>query len=361
MADTERIRPIGLSNEYLSAFPVEVYDLSPSSHVVKLATAVCGDGGVGSVRKAMFLSRLQTSLETTQHYDIDSFFGNTMRFPRLQSEVYSSSPSVDLLSAANWDSVRSQDASYRGRIDKFMRSFAYGGTLDGIRLAAQAACGAECVVYPVAEYYRENDIVEGGTGDLIGYLNTSNADYREVIVVPLTTSYTSEIARLIVLATDRVRPQDVVVTVASPSSFLAMFPAGYWTSAPALSYYTEVHPVEDAIASSEYFFIKRVVTGRADWPVETDAAKGFWIAANVSTEAPTQAYGQHQEEIFDNTLQVGTVSSSSNHHGEYNGEHKRWFAHLQDPSAREVISPQQALRRHLTKRVSASYYGGRNG
>jgi hypothetical protein len=525
MLDEERIRPIGLNTGYLSSFPEEVYDLSPSSHVVKLVTAVCGDGGIGSLRKASFLDRLQSSIETTSNYDIDQFFGNTMRFPRLQSEVYQNSPQSDLLSATDWDEVKTKDAVYRGRVVRFMRSFSYGGTLEGIRLAAMSACDSDCLIFPVSLYYGDLGIVDGAaTSEVIGYLSATNADYREVIVVPLVAAVDAEMRRLVVLATDRVKPQDVVITVASPSEFVAMFPSDYWgvvfsadavrvvqdvgaselvllfgaststpsqsfqlptstlitamsfettaschagtfyvefwdgsvlvdgwspsveitgawgfisipegagthvinlevpyvlaanttgvfrlqnvawgafstlaysevnpyadgalyddmltemagddlkfsiygrlveyASPPSMSYYSEVAQPSAPVASSEYFFVKRFVTGRSDWPIGVDNSKGFWIQQNVDVESPTQAFGQHQEEIFDNTLQVGQVFSSTNHKGDYNGEHAKWFSHLQDPAAREIVSPEQALRRHFTKRVSASYYGGRNG
>jgi hypothetical protein len=298
----------------------------------------------------MMLGRIQSSIDTTFHYDLDKLFGNPLRFPRLVSESYSQNPATDLITAAEWDGIKIKDSMYRARIHDFMAAIAHGGTKEGIRLAARAAVGVDCMVLEAWRYYKSRGLDEDlsrtwpyqQTGqshylsDNVGY--SDNHDYGDVVIYPLKTSVSEEEVRLIGLTVGRIAPRDTRVAVVPVDEI--------------------PYRVESSVvgASSSFSSVVRKVTGKHDWtfPVKNN----MWIMSGVEREAPTQAFGTHQEDLFDFTSAVTLANSTSDHLGPYNASQESLFASLKGDVAKSRHIASDALSSHIRRRFSTSYVDG---
>jgi hypothetical protein len=132
----------------------EHYDLNNSSYLYRYLSALCGEAGAGLVKRELLLPRLQSALESTNFSDLDRLYGNPIALPRISAEVYDVDPKNEALTEAQWQEVRTKDASYRARCLLWMRAIIAGSTPTGIKLAAEAACGVEC---DILEYYQVLD------------------------------------------------------------------------------------------------------------------------------------------------------------------------------------------------------------
>lgn len=368
MANEKRLRPLDSSAKIFDGFPEGLYDLSDSSHIFKLMEAICGDGGVLSLQRQMFINRLQTSLDATRFYDLDRLYGVVLRFPRMSDESYPISevtgkpvdPQNDMLTSSEWDKVNCRDASYRGRINKFLQALPCGGTLEGVRLAVSAATGSDCFVFPVEDFYKPREEADGSVPTFLFGVSSKRlgvADYKEVYAVVLADSLTAEQRRSAALTVSRLQPQDVIVSVVTSQEFISAFPEGFWGTMPNPDLTPPVDaPVASVAASSEFFKVKTIITGRSDWSLSLAES---WVQPNETKEAPTLAMEMHQEAVIDNTPQIYSVTSSSNHVGTFGRKHAESFPYLSSMSG-EQSSPHAALRRYGLKRVSSSFFGGRN-
>jgi len=97
-------------------FPSPLYQVNESSTLYKYIDALVGDGGAGSLKKQLLITRLNQNLDTTYFTDLDRVFGNLGNIARTASETYVIDPSSDILTTAEWDEVRIKDAWYRARI-----------------------------------------------------------------------------------------------------------------------------------------------------------------------------------------------------------------------------------------------------
>ncbi|MEU9405623.1 hypothetical protein AB0E08_07950 [Streptomyces sp. NPDC048281] len=135
--------------EQLLHFPEEVYDLRPTSHLVRLMQALLGDSGVGQLRKRLLVSQM-ASLSTSgaRFFDLDRFYGAIFNAARNDSEVLPINPmETATATASEWDSIESADASFRDRMGALAKSIAMGGTVPGLQAAAEAITGVEVDVY----------------------------------------------------------------------------------------------------------------------------------------------------------------------------------------------------------------------
>lgn len=130
----------------LAHFPEEVWDLSPTSHLVRLMSVLVGDAGLSALNKRIVLARLQSSLQGTHFYDLDRFYGSLFGIRRLTTERYTIDPQGDIATPAEWDEVRAKDGSYRSRIEQFAQAIQWGATAIGIELAAEAVLNVDCDV-----------------------------------------------------------------------------------------------------------------------------------------------------------------------------------------------------------------------
>ncbi|MFH8483105.1 hypothetical protein [Streptomyces sp. NPDC018055] len=135
--------------EQLRHFPDEVYDLRPTSHLVRLMQVLLGDAGVGQLRKRLLLSQMQAlSASGARFFDLDRFYGALFGATRSTSEQLPLNPmETATATAGEWDSIEAADASFRDRMTALAQSISMGGTIPGIKAAAEAITGAEVDVY----------------------------------------------------------------------------------------------------------------------------------------------------------------------------------------------------------------------
>lgn len=135
--------------EQLRHFPEEVYDLRPTSHLVRLMQALLGDSGVGQLRKRLLLAQLQSlSTSGARFFDLDRFYGALFGAVRTDAELLPINPmETATATASEWDSIEAADASFRDRMTALAGAVAMGGTVPGLKAAAEAITGVEVDVY----------------------------------------------------------------------------------------------------------------------------------------------------------------------------------------------------------------------
>ncbi|MFD8654190.1 DUF7297 family protein [Streptomyces mirabilis] len=135
--------------EQLRHFPEDVYDLRPTSHLVRLMQVLLGESGVGQLRKRLLLAQLQTlSSSGARFFDLDRFYGALFGATRADAEQLSINPmETATATAAEWESIEAADASFRDRMTALAQSIAMGGTVPGLTAAAEAITGVECDVF----------------------------------------------------------------------------------------------------------------------------------------------------------------------------------------------------------------------
>lgn len=133
-------------------FSEAYWKLDVDSIVFKILDALCRDAGAGNNKKALFISRLQTSLDSTYFQDLDSFYFGVLGFPRHLSESYDFNPYSNALTAEQWIEVIIKDAKYRARCLDLMSALNHGGSPFGIRMACKAVLGVDCDVFELWKY-----------------------------------------------------------------------------------------------------------------------------------------------------------------------------------------------------------------
>jgi len=133
-------------------FSESYWKLDADSIVFKLLDALCQDAGAGNNKKALFISRLQASLDSTYFQDLDSFYFGVLGFPRHLSESYDFNPYSNALTAEQWIEVFIKDAKYRARCLDLMAALNHGGSPFGIRMGCKAVLGVDCDVFEIWKY-----------------------------------------------------------------------------------------------------------------------------------------------------------------------------------------------------------------
>lgn len=348
MSDWRKIRASAWRS-WLDGLPDEIYDKRDSAHIVRLMDALCGDNGVGFLRKSLILKRLQTSLYETRYGDLDTVYSALFGLPRLESEQYSYNEDGLLL----WSEIAEmdiKDAHYRKRIWDYMLSFQYGGTTEGVALAAQAATGLPCEVVDGCIYYSSLGIPESEQGSASGEpLNfESTVDFNGATIVVMSDSeLTAEQQRNLSDVTSRIRPVDVHYTFMTRKELMDML-----AFTDIEDDYIEPVSVD---ASSRWWNVVRTVTGRPDWSL--GSAGGGWVEANVPKEAPQQLLSNRQESEYDFTSLAVSCAASSEHVGRYNPSQRDIFPSLAENGASVVQEAGNALSRASNRIVSSGYYG----
>lgn len=133
-------------------FSEAYWKLDSDSIVFKLLDALCRDAGAGNNKKALFIARLQASLDSTYFQDLDSFYFGVLGFPRHLSESYSYNPYGNALTVAQWIEVWIKDAKYRARCLDLMSALNHGGSPFGFRMACKAVLGVDCDIFELWKY-----------------------------------------------------------------------------------------------------------------------------------------------------------------------------------------------------------------
>lgn len=131
----------------LRHLPGELYDLRPTSHLVRFVKAMLGDAGVGQLRQRYMQSQFQSTLQGTHFYDLDRFYGAIFGALRRPSEQLVVDPMSQVAPPDTWDAVMAADARYRERIIALARGVSMGATVPGMRALAEAVTGVECEIY----------------------------------------------------------------------------------------------------------------------------------------------------------------------------------------------------------------------
>lgn len=346
MANFTKLRALR-PRRFLDVLPEEIYDKSDESHLVRLMAALCGDSGVGGLRKRLALKRMQTTLAETHYTDLDGLYSRMFGLPRLPSERYPYIPS-DLLT---WDQLREmdvKDARYRRRILTYMKSFMHGATVRGLEMCAEGGCGVPCQVIDLTRYYGSLGIGEGKPDyDPIGGQGENTG--HQWLVVPMQDGEpTPEQTYGMANALYSLQPADAVFYVATRERAAEVLGADIVRDQVA-----EVAGVE---ASSSWWRVKRYVTGRLDWDYERYPSE--WIEPNVRKEAPRQALVNCQEESDDFSYTARSVTASSSHVGPYGFEHAKAFPSLAEVGRDGESKPENAISRTFAKWYTGSYYDG---
>lgn len=279
----------------------EHYDLSSNSNLFRFLNALAGESGAGALKKQILYPRLQSALESTHFSDLDGLYGNPLGLPRRVSESYSVDPRNEALTQSQWYDVYSKDAHYRGRCLDWMKAISTGPTVEGIKLAAQAALDVPCEVF---ERYKYIDFIATDPVPNLGFTNSR----QEFVILAQTISLSEADKRRATRLVDHLRPVNTVVTIMTQGVPHTVVPSNR------------------VAASSSSFYVRRLVTGRADiqWPA-VDNAAGLWIT-QAEKEAPTFAFMDRQEAVT--YLSISNVAASSIQVGPFNVTQKQLFGNL---------------------------------
>lgn len=347
MYNWQKVLPM-FNRSYLALLPDEVYDKSPTSHIVRLMDALCGDASVGGYRRKLMLKRLQTTLAETRFGALDTVYSQLFALPRLSSEQYPYDE-TGLLTWAEVEDMLAKDAAYRRRIWAYMLAFQYGSTKRGIELCAEAGCGVPCQVIDYTEYDASIDLAQGDVErfTLDGSDPRTSNGSRYLIVVMRDEPVTAEESHSIANALSRLMPQDSVWSIIERKTVLDRLGANYTPD-------VEV-PIKDISASSSWWNVVNFVTGRNDWDYERHPT--LWIEPNVRKEAPRQLMVWSQETVIDFTYMTTDTTASSEHIGPYNAAHRAAFPSLGDIPDGVVMQASAAVSKRRSKAFSAGFYG----
>ena len=130
----------------MAHFDEHVYKTDDSTVLHKFLDAMCGDSGIGNLKKEIFIQRLSGAIEGIYGTGLDYILGGVGFLSRTSSESYVYSPENGMLVSDQWDEIAIKDAAYRNRIREFFIAANKGNTVDGIRQAVHAATSADCQV-----------------------------------------------------------------------------------------------------------------------------------------------------------------------------------------------------------------------
>ncbi|MEV7675135.1 hypothetical protein [Streptomyces sp. NPDC088752] len=148
-ASTGMLVPDVTVAEQMRHFPAEVYDLRPTSHLVRLMQVLLGDSGVGQLRKRLLLAQMEAhSPAGARFFDLDRFYGALFGATRSATEQLAINPmETAAATTGEWESAEVADASFRDRMTALAQAIALGGTVPGLTAAAEAITGADCDVF----------------------------------------------------------------------------------------------------------------------------------------------------------------------------------------------------------------------
>lgn len=258
-------------------FPTEVYRIDDkSTHIFKLMYTLL-ELGLGQLQLWQDEASNSESLPGTKFTDLDALYA-FLGIARLPEELYRFDPYHDQLTADEWNEIFTKDSLFRLRIMKFFQALLRGGTLEGVQMMAEAACGAECQVFEMWRVINGRGLAEGtalGRRDAAGNLLLEIA--KEFVIVPLEDIDDNQRAAVIHLV-DLLKPVNTVSTV---------------HTSPVLPLQEVV--VRFSASDGHYFEVRRMVTATSDPIFE---GREIWIQPNQEVEAPTFALMDHSDTEF---------------------------------------------------------------
>lgn len=139
---TSMLLPSPDLDRQLAHFPEHLYDLRPTSHLVRFMAALLGDSGAGQLRKRQLVARITADLTGASWLDQDRFYGAIFSMGRTFAEHLAIDPAADVATPAEWDALEAADAAYRERIIALAAALPMAGTLPGLVAAASAIIGS---------------------------------------------------------------------------------------------------------------------------------------------------------------------------------------------------------------------------
>lgn len=293
----------------LKRFPDSLYNKSPNSVLVKFLYSLLGITGMGYVQNGYVKARLMLEDSGMEGFDLDAFYGDPMKFPRVLDEGYEDVG--NLTTIPGWKEIEAQDAKYRARAADYVRGAQMGGTVNGLTLVAKSGLGnrVQLIERYKALFDQNSDLPLG----LIDYGNTRSVN--ELVVQPILTEdqYVADNdinkieydRRTMRSALDRIRPVDVIV------SFEGADQGGRVNS------WSKVYSTSEFVQTSQF------VTGSSSivWPAKDEVN---WIQGNVEVEAP-ETRRLHNYEFWHQVLRI---TASSTHVGVFSKEQQDLFPQL---------------------------------
>jgi hypothetical protein len=144
---TNMLIPDAPTAQQLRNFPEEIYDLRDTSNLVRILKVLLGDAGAGQLRKRTMVTRLESYLSGANFFDLDRFYGAVFGALRTPDESLGINPMDDVATPDEWDALLAADASYRERISNLAKAINMGGTVQGLKRAAEALVQAPVDIY----------------------------------------------------------------------------------------------------------------------------------------------------------------------------------------------------------------------
>lgn len=154
---TDPLLPPSKVSDMLANFPPEVYNLDPSTHLMRLLMVLLGDTGTGQLRKRYTYAHLSQFILTTHYTDLDRLYSAIFGLKRFLREMLPIDPYTDNATDAEWEAIDAADAAYRARVEAFSHAIPWAGTPNGMVMAASAILGEECRVYESYSFLDNED------------------------------------------------------------------------------------------------------------------------------------------------------------------------------------------------------------
>jgi len=179
---------------YLEFFPETIYTHSADSNLVAFLYALVGPAGIGWLRQNYLEARIdieEAGLNTT---NLDALYANPLSFARTATEFYDTDPS-GLLSNEEWEKIKTADSEYRNRAILYLKAVRAGGTVLGIKLAAES--GLNRPVEVIENYKALYDNFSDNSLGLEWVGKTRSTE--EVIIIPRQNIPTSQVQEIEIL------------------------------------------------------------------------------------------------------------------------------------------------------------------
>lgn len=263
---SDPIIPTQHSSINVNNFDPDLYNLDPSSHLMRFIKALVGAAGTGGLRKQVAVARMSANLAGTNFVDLDAFYGALFGMTRDVTELMPTNtdgstlnPMTDVAPADVWDSAQSADSRYRSRIYALARAINMGATLPGLRAVAEAILNISVDIFESwvkVDLLSSNQISATGgfqygyikaqfvtyhninslsynylEGSQFGAGNTPTGNRGEVIFTPrriITQQEAFQLAQVLRV----LKPSGIQITISSS-------PSSSYAKVPALNFYSD--------------------------------------------------------------------------------------------------------------------------
>jgi hypothetical protein len=207
---TAVVEPLQGSDKLESAleiFPDSIYHKGLSSHLVKLLYTVLGPAGVALVQQDYLQARLIYEEHGINNSDLDAFYGDPFSFGRILSE-FPASDATGMLTADEWETLISQDASYRNRAIDFLHGVRLGNSPAGLELVARSGVGRGVQVVEQYKY-----LFDQHSDDPLGLYNYGQTTSTEELVILPNNEISNTQVQTITLNWPDLGPTDLAAVI----------------------------------------------------------------------------------------------------------------------------------------------------